>query len=491
MRTITRRWFIGGMTSFGALSGCRMMKNALIVPSGIPNLTIGVLSDIHVEGSIGSFWAADEKMFVRALEWFHDEGADGVVLAGDMANCGLRDELMHVGNAWRKVFPDNRARDGRRVEKLFVTGNHDMGGIRYARLKCPNVAEQDLVSRMVWSDPSLAWRESFDENYEPIWTKIVKGYRFVGAHWTTGCDLGADETFNNDILDFYEKHGREIDPSRPFFHIQHPHPKNTCYGSWAWGHDVGLSTQALSRFPNAIALSGHSHYSLTDERTVWQGAFTSVGTGSLWSTGIPYDEFAPDGYENSQASAGASRTKLESEKLLPAIVSKDSKQAMLWKVYDDSIVIQRRDFGSEQFLGPDWVLPLPAVEPKPFAFVTRARKSVAPKFAEGAKLSISSVTCKTRGGVEKRVFEIVIPACLADVGARAFRFDVRAKDAAGKMKVKQVIARGFNYAATSEKAVQPTLCRFIRDHFDGRVEFTVTPVNCFGRVGSPLRGQIH
>jgi hypothetical protein len=77
------------------------------------------------------------------------------------------------------------------------------------------------------------------------------------------------------------KDGKKIDPSLPFFYVQHPHLKDTCYGPWAWGHDAGITTKTLSAYPNAIAFSGHSHYSLTDERTIWQGAFTSVGTGSF------------------------------------------------------------------------------------------------------------------------------------------------------------------------------------------------------------------
>ena len=50
----------------------------------------------------------------------------------------------------------------------------------------------------------------------------------------------------------------------------------------AWGHDKGIATKTLSNYPNAIAFSGHSHYSLTDERSIWQGAFTSIGQSSLY-----------------------------------------------------------------------------------------------------------------------------------------------------------------------------------------------------------------
>lgn len=491
VKGISRRWFIGGAASFGALSGCRFLTGGADFGSGKPNLTFGVISDIHINGPVGNPWNCDETLFVSALEWFRNQGADGVVVAGDMANCGLVEELNLVGEAWRRVFPDNRAPDGRRVEKLFVTGNHDMGGIRYARLKYPKATEDEMASRMIWTDPVRAWRTAFDEDYEPIWRKTVRGYSFVGVHWVTGCDLGADETFNDDIPGFYAKQGSSFDPSRPFFHIQHPHPKNTCYGPWAWGRDVGLSTQALSRFPNAVALSGHSHYPLTDERSVWQGAFTSVGAASLRYGSQPRDEFAPEGYENSSTPEGPARADLEGAKLLPCIGTGDGPQGMLWKVYDDRIVVNRRDFGCGRPLGSDWVLPLPTVESRPFAFAERARKSVVPRFVADAKLTVKAETVKTRKGTATDVWEVAIPACVADPDARVFRYEVRAT-ADGVTRTKRVLAEGFNRAPEHPFVRRTTLCRFARADFAAaaRVAFSVTPVNCFGRAGNPLVASV-
>ena len=51
----------------------------------------------------------------------------------------------------------------------------------------------------------------------------------------------------------------------------------------------------------------------------------------------------------------------------------DCRQGMLWNVYDDCIVVQRREFLGDVFLGPDWVMPLAASEPRPFDFAARAK----------------------------------------------------------------------------------------------------------------------
>ena len=70
---------------------------------------------------------------------------------------------------------------------------------------------------------------------------------------------------------------------RPFFYAQHEMPNDTVNASWLvkgerWGngHDDGTSTKFLSKYPNVIAFSGHCHNSLTDEMSIWQGAFTAV-----------------------------------------------------------------------------------------------------------------------------------------------------------------------------------------------------------------------
>ena len=92
MPDISRRSFLAG----AAASGARLLG---VMPGGEANLLLGVLSDIHI---------FDEKqvpVFERALEFFRDRKVDGVIIAGDMADRGLVDQLELVGKAWFKVLP--------------------------------------------------------------------------------------------------------------------------------------------------------------------------------------------------------------------------------------------------------------------------------------------------------------------------------------------------------------------------------------------------
>lgn len=504
---MTRRFFLGGAAAFGC---ARVLAAPGFAPSGKPNLTFGVVSDLHIryddKTGKGVQGYGGNALFRKTLGWFREQGVDAVVIAGDLADYGLVEELEAVATAWYDVFPNDRYSDGRPIEKVFVYGNHDFHGYLYGSdpgRKHPD--PEDFRRHVLRSDLKGNWERIFHEEYRRVYAKTIKGYRFIGQHWDDGSGMegryGWAEGHLGEQLEAYLKaNGKDIDPSRPFFYVQHPHPKDTCYGSWAWGHDRGDVTRVLSAYPNAIAISGHSHYSLTDERSVWQGAFTSVGASSLRYTGMPYDERAPIGYENT-TTEGKDAWRYNAVKLSPLYYKNDCAQGMLWRVYDDCAVVKRREFNSGLDLGPDWVLPLPMAERKPFAFAERAKKIGVPRFAEGAKLELVRVKVKRRGGKskdgkesigadEKDVLKIIAPAAIADPMARAYEYEFAVEGQDGKRVTKLVMAEGFNHAPQHRRASGSTSCAFALEELPkGSLRVSVTPMNCFHVPGSPLMAQ--
>ncbi|MGN1359649.1 MAG: metallophosphoesterase, partial [Kiritimatiellia bacterium] len=272
---VSRRCFLGVVAgTLGACGGGCLSRGLDRFSRG---LRLGLLSDIHLcaeEGDFGKF--GDASVFVHALEWFRDVGVDGVVVAGDIADNGMRSQLNRAGAAWRKVFPGNRAPDGSKVEKLFVYGNHDLEGQHYDGFG-QRFFEKSLFRKgWVATDPAGAWEEAFGEKYEPIWLKWVRGVAVVGAHWAGGKWGGPGA-----VEEWFRAHAGKFGPDAPLVYIQHPHLKDTCFGPSVWGHDVGCAGRALSGYRRAIALSGHAHLPATDDRFIWQGRYTSIGLGSL------------------------------------------------------------------------------------------------------------------------------------------------------------------------------------------------------------------
>ena len=334
-------------------------------------MKVGVLSDIHVRNE------ETQKVFVKALEWYRAQGVDAVLVAGDMADHGLVFQLQLVADAWFKVFPENKTPDGRPVTQLLEYGNHDVANWKEKEFKTP----EERAAKMIKFDPKRRWEEAFREAYTPVFAKKIEKpngcYTFIGAHWPGIGGLG----------DWLKANGKDLDPALPFFYFQHSHPKDTCYGPWAWGHDDGASTKSLTPFPNAIALSGHSHYTLTDERTVWQGAFTSIGTSSLSYTSLDYnyrENAGPNNYGHMPKRA----------RQMDRLNTQEGKQGMLFTVCDDHIRIERREFLYDQTLGDDWILPVGKAAEKPFVYAKRIPVRTAPEFPQGAAVKVALVPPK-------------------------------------------------------------------------------------------------
>lgn len=481
--------FSGAFAS-GALRPFRAAAGLL--SQGKSELSVGILTDVHIKfrrkGGKDSLGGVD--VLRRALTYFRDAGVDGVVICGDIADSGLREELNAVGDCWFSVFPDNKAPDGRHVEKLFVCGNHDWEGYNYGGYG-KRMFGENYYEHAIRKDPAGAWREAFREEYSPVWRKEVKGYTFVGAHWEATHYRKKKNMEAHKAVPWFKANGSSIDPSKPFFYLQHPPPKGTCHCDWVWGCDTGEITAELSRFPNAIALSGHSHASINDERAIWQGAFTSIGCGSLYYTGLMYGDVTPFGRENDIPSSSLNGE--DPYKIMRRMPTGDGRQGMIARVFRDRIVYFRMDFESMLPLDDDWVVPLNPEKPMPFSYASRAAGSVAPEFPAGAALSVRMTRGKNRGSKnvkqeEQDVLEIKIPAVAQSGKARAFDYSVSITGSNGMRDDRFVFAEGFYRAASSNRAKSSTVCRLAvrRLKATGDLRIEVHPRNSFGKEGAPL-----
>ena len=181
---LSRRGFIGGVASFLAMCEGRVFAaKPGAFTGGTPNLTFGVLSDVHIclaPGGKTLKKGYEIDTLVKAFTWFRDNGVDAVVIAGDMAHSGLVGELKGVAEAWFQVFPDDKAPDGRMVERIFVFGNHDWSSP--GRAKAVFADEAELKANYLSVDPKKPWADVFHEDWTPIWRKTVKGIPVIGAH---------------------------------------------------------------------------------------------------------------------------------------------------------------------------------------------------------------------------------------------------------------------------------------------------------------------
>ena len=478
---VNRRSFLGGMLAAGSaplfFPGC-----ATPLTAARPRLRVGVLSDTHIKepaptcaSAVSTAFYGDgfrqrlptsSESFRHALEYYRDRNVDAVLIAGDMCDLGLKSQFRTVRSIWDEVFPGDRAPDGHHVERLFITGNHEWGSWDY---KCTNKLwpdYDDRRSRAFVSDPKGIWEKTFDEPYEPIFIKTVKGYDFVLAHYAGKTGVPA-------LPAFLEKHRARLGGAKPFFYAQHLHPRGTCSSPLA-AADNGTATEALSTFPNCVAFTGHSHKSLGDERTIWQGAFTSVGCASL--------RFVQtlDPVDNGNCGAG-----LDSSPMMP-LDAYEGRQGMVMEVFDDRIVLERRDFLRDRSMGADWVIPLDPKE-RPYRFDTRAANEPKPRFPAGAKVEAMRVPVRFRDGVIRDAFALKFPPVIAAFGApRTGSYEIAATVGEVKYPARRVLSPGALFAEADDTADVVSVYPADEIPAGAVVDFTVTPLGCFGTRGIPL-----
>lgn len=124
-----------------------------------PNLRVGIVSDVHVNKSA----AVPLK---TALKYFRDREVDAVMIAGDLSTRGQIQELRLLAKIWLEIFPDDKLPDGSPVERLFITGNHDVDGHCHKLLTSRKSLEQAEADSFYFHREKF-WRELFRAGNAP------------------------------------------------------------------------------------------------------------------------------------------------------------------------------------------------------------------------------------------------------------------------------------------------------------------------------------
>lgn len=175
---------------------------------------------------------------------------DAFVFVGDMTNGGRPHEYEQFNAIVNEGLRDE-------TQLITVMGNHEF--IAY-RDEDPTVG-YDMYKQYINEDVDTTFK--------------INGYNFIGVSYSDDAKTfkTKKEWLNTQIKAAVADTG-----DKPVFVFQHPQPFNTVYGSITWG-DFTVKT-IYAKYPQVVDFSGHSHYASTDPRSIWQGSFTSIGTGS-------------------------------------------------------------------------------------------------------------------------------------------------------------------------------------------------------------------
>lgn len=311
-------------------------------------ITVGIMSDLQLP--VG---AKDSALYVtntkKALEYFKSRKIDVLINAGDLTDLSDDTAYSPYKACLDSVFGTERP------VTVQVMGNHDYWN-SYGKADTLTKL-RDRFTRMTGDSP---------------WThKVVNGYHFLAISPANGDMDGSYGLIKNKIR---SEIGTAVsqNPGKPVFIVTHQNPEDTVYGSDAWGNDD--LTEIFSNYPQIISFSGHSHYSLLDERSIWQGSFTAINTQC-----VSYVELEA-GKENGSIPPHA----------------EDSPMVMIMEIRANEIRIIRYNLAKEREEKNAWTIPLPIKKEK-FKYTTekRIRNAVSPVFSEEAvSAGIETVSVK-------------------------------------------------------------------------------------------------
>ena len=244
-----------------------------------PVLRFAVCSDIHLDGTPDQNNAKRfADLFKNSYKYSEEHATynnlDAVMVCGDMTDEGTPEQLKRYA-----TIIDENIKDG--TTMLQCLGNHEF--IHERNNEGVNTIEnyKNIVSETINTH------------------EVINGYHFIGVSYAD-----KSENFDDHLkwLDEQLKIATKEDKNKPVFVFQHPHATLTVYGSIHWG-DIGIRS-VLEKYPQVVDFSGHSHYASVDPRTVWQGSFTAIGTGSIYGlmgnrnylTGDQYSQFWTGSY---------------------------------------------------------------------------------------------------------------------------------------------------------------------------------------------------
>ena len=278
------------------------------------------LSDVHFT-SVGDYKYNREKndkaynyLLAEAAKLDAD-GLDAIGVAGDITNTGTSGQVGYLKEALQKLESTSVGKN-----YFMTTGNHD---VWYPESYYRADSEATLEN---------LYKNLGDEYFPDVEKDLTRGgYRHIvldGVHMIfmepTDYGYGPDGSntknpifcpFKQGAIDWLDETLEEITTENPndfVFIYTHPMMYDTVYGSQPENYENEVETSrwttkslapVLEKYPQAVSFSGHSHFPINDDRSVWQGDYTAFGCGSVVSVGTEYGAIKPYNY-TPEASSG-------------------------------------------------------------------------------------------------------------------------------------------------------------------------------------------
>lgn len=225
-----------------------------ILKAATPQLRFATISDTHV-GS-GS-WNARLTHVFDVLK-AQTPKLDAIFVSGDATDYGTEAQFQSLASLVSTNLPASGG-----IPIYFALGNHDLYSL------------------------GMSSSFSFMQTYlgqKPNQFITIKGYPFIMCSFETTNQYTCFGTESIKFLTDTLAYAATNFPGKPIFLFIHAPNEGTAYGSYVIGGGDSWGTPNIKticeQYPQIVAISGHSHYPIGDERSIHQNKFTSINDGS-------------------------------------------------------------------------------------------------------------------------------------------------------------------------------------------------------------------
>lgn len=318
-------------------------------------LSVAVISDLQLPNSKNKDTHQYES-FEKTLTVIRDKNPDVLIIAGDYTDVGTRKAWASYKEIYDKVMADSKE-----PIVMEIMGNHDFWLPYFGEcFEIPTPAKQ--IKRFT------------KYTGQPLYShQTVNGYHFIC--WSSS-DGSYDKSYENkDQMRAEIEKAIEDDPSKPVFVITHINPSDTAYGSDEWGNDD--INEVLKDYPQVVSLSGHSHYSLLDERSIFQGSYTALTTQSL-----DYIELESGKYNGSVPKDAYGNRNL----------AEDMPLCLFMNIDENKVTIERLEANTGKTAKEPWILTVPFDKPSAYTLKSRKAGNRAPVLDSNLTVSVEEIT---------------------------------------------------------------------------------------------------
>ena len=371
------------------------------------------------------------------LKYFKEHGIDLLIIAGDITNNGQLLNLLYFKKIFYSVYDDNS-----KPLVISIMGNHDFYDFNFSGNE-----NKKKFYKVTNSFPNSHY--------------IINGFNFI--FWSQDNHLNSENGYNNytwikNSIEFAQHNLNK--KGDPIFIFTHNPPKKTVYGSETiWGHS-GLY-YFLKNYHEVICISGHSHYSLRNIKSIWQGEFTVINTQS-----ISYVDLDPY-FENFNEVRYESGRDFESMGLIAHLT-------------DKNIIFERVEFSTGEIMEEKWKIDFPInVDNFTFTFDKR-NKNEKPVFHDD---NIKIEQIQVNNSLEKYI--VFNAATHSDY---IYKYKIILKNVNNDKQ--NVLYYYSDYYKNEKKRQKIMKFKLPKDEYSGTYNLEIYAIDSFDNTSEPIKKEI-